>query len=105
MPFYNRRRSAVGDDSPIAAARPKPPMKSFVLVSILLVPALAGCSRWGGRAGDPANLSLACEVSRCECRSPQSGWSFRDTPGQPVAWRADGSAYCPAGLSLSRIAQ
>jgi hypothetical protein len=80
-------------------------MKSFVLLSALLVPALAGCSWWGGGGRDPANLSLACEVSKCECRRTQSGWSLRDSPGQPVSWRADGSAYCPAGLALSRVSQ
>ena len=80
-------------------------MKSLVPLSALLVLVLAGCSWWGGRSGDPANLSLACEVTRCECRAPKSGWSLRDTPGQPVSWRADGSAYCPGGLALSRISQ
>jgi hypothetical protein len=80
-------------------------MKSFVLVSTVLVVALAGCSWWGGRTGDPASLALACEVTKCECRAAQSVWNLRDSPGQPVSWRADGSAYCPAGLSLSRVSQ
>jgi hypothetical protein len=81
-------------------------MKSFAIVCTLLAPVLTGCSLWdSGPAGPPTDLSLACEVTRCECRAPQSSWSLRDNPGQPVLWRADGSAYCPAGLSLSRIAQ
>jgi hypothetical protein len=80
-------------------------MKSFALVTALLLPALAGCSYPGGRTADQANLSLACEMAKCECRAPRSGWSFHDDPGKPVLWRADGSAYCPAGLALSRIAQ
>ena len=80
-------------------------MKPSILVSALLAPVLAGCSWFGGSTSDPANLSLACEIVKCECRAPQSGWSFRDNPGQPVQWRADGSAYCPAGQSLSRISQ
>jgi len=80
-------------------------MKSLVVVCTLLVLALAGCSWWGGPAAEPAKLSLACEVTKCECRAPQSGWTFRDSPAQPVAWHADGSAYCPAGLSLSRVSQ
>jgi hypothetical protein len=81
-------------------------MKSFAIVCTLLAPILAGCSLWdSGPAGTPTDLALACEVTRCECRAPQSSWSFRDNPGKPVLWRADGSAYCAAGLSLSRISQ
>jgi hypothetical protein len=80
-------------------------MKPFVVLWALLVLALAGCSWWRGQAGDSANLSLACEVTKCECRAPQSGWSLRDSPGKPVSWRADGSAFCPAGMSLSRVSQ
>jgi hypothetical protein len=76
-------------------------MKSFAIVCTLLAPVLAGCTP----AAAPTDLSLACEVTRCECRVPQSGWSFHDNPGKPVLWRADGSAYCDAGLALSRIAQ
>jgi hypothetical protein len=77
-------------------------MKSFAMVCAFLAPFLAGCSP---PAAPPTDLSLACEVTRCECRAPQSGWSFHDNPGKPVLWRADGSAYCDAGLALSRIAQ
>jgi hypothetical protein len=81
-------------------------MKSFAMVCTLLAPFLAGCSLWqDAPAAPPTDLSLACEVTRCECRAPQSGWSFHDNPGKPVLWRADGSAYCDAGLVLSRIAQ
>lgn len=81
-------------------------MKSFVIVSTLLVPALTGCSLWEDQpAGNPVDLALACEVSKCECRAPQSTWSFHDNPGKPVLWHADGSAYCPSGLALSRISQ
>src|ERR1700730_15406576 len=81
-------------------------MKSFVIACTLLAPTLAGCSLWqDDPAGPPTDLSLACEVTRCECRAPQSAWSFRDNPGKPVLWRADGSAYCAAGLALSRVSQ
>jgi len=77
-------------------------MKSSAPLCCLFTLALLGCSS-SGPSDEQANLSLACEVTKCECRVPKSGWSLRDAPGQAVAWRADGSAYCPPGLSLSRI--
>jgi len=61
--------------------------------------ALLGCTG----ANDPVNLSLACEMVKCECRPPKSSWSLSDAPGRPVEWRHDGSAYCRQGLSLTRI--
>jgi hypothetical protein len=74
---------------------------------IWLFPALAvatvGC---GSSSGDgPGNLSLACETVKCECRPPKSSWSLSNAPGQPVEWRADGSAYCREGLTLTRVAK
>jgi hypothetical protein len=79
-------------------------MKSFVVLCTLLIPALAGCSLWEEKpAPRPDDLALACEVTRCECRAPQSAWSFRDNPGKPVLWRTDGSAYCADGLALTRL--
>jgi hypothetical protein len=63
--------------------------------------ALVGC---GSSAGDdPGNLSLACEMVKCECRPPKSSWSLSEAPGQSVEWRADGSAYCREGLALTRL--
>ena len=80
-------------------------MKLAKLLCLLGALAVAGCSLWEAPASEPANLSLACEMTKCECRPPTSVWSFSDTPGKPVAWRSDGSAYCPAGLALSRVAE
>ncbi len=82
-------------------------MKSLVAVCTLLVLgiAFAGCAWWDKPAGESTDLSLACEVTKCECRTPQSAWTFRDNPSKPVLWHADGSAYCPVGLSLSRVTQ
>jgi hypothetical protein len=64
--------------------------------------ALSGCGYFSG-TGDPGNLSLACEMVKCECRPPKSTWSLSDAPARPVEWRHDGSAYCRQGLSLTRL--
>ena len=64
--------------------------------------ALLGCGFFSD-ANDPGNLSLACEMVKCECRPPKSSWSLGDAPGRPVEWRHDGSAYCRQGLSLTRL--
>ncbi len=77
-------------------------MKLPATSSALLAFAVVGCSLWD-KPVDSADLSLACEVTKCECRAPKSAWSFHDNPAQPVAWRSDGSAYCPQGLSLNRV--
>jgi hypothetical protein len=71
-----------------------------------LSPALAfvlfGCGFFSS-ANDPGNLSLACEMVKCECRPPKSSWSLREAPPRPVEWRADGSAYCREGFALTRL--
>jgi hypothetical protein len=79
----------------------KLPKSLFPLIAL----AVGGCSLWDAPADAPANLSLACEMTKCECRPPTSSWSFTDTPGKPVAWRTDGSAYCPTGLALGRVVE
>jgi len=65
---------------------------------------LAGCSL---RLTDPPEsqerLSLACETAKCDCRSPQSSFSFATQTVDPVQWRNDGSAYCRKGLLLGRV--
>jgi hypothetical protein len=108
-PRYSRPRRAAATVRPYPAAGPEAPMKVRKFLFPLVALAVAGCSSWeppwDAPAGDPVNLSLACEMTKCECRPPISVWSFSDTPGKPVSWRADGSAYCPAGLALNRAAE
>jgi len=62
-----------------------------------------GLSRRFGGLAAVDEVSLACEMVKCECRPPKSSWSLSDAPGQPVQWRHDGSAYCRQGLSLTRL--
>ncbi len=76
----------------------KLPAASYAVLAF----AVTGCSLWD-KPVETADLSLACEVTKCECRAPQSRWKFHDDPGKPVAWRSDGSAYCPEGLFLRRV--
>lgn len=64
---------------------------------LLLVVAMlaAGC------VSDDKGLSGACQVQRCVCAP--GGWSPASaSQGEPVLWRADGSAWCPEGLELHR---
>jgi hypothetical protein len=82
--------------------------RRLVFALVALSP-LAGCSTLGLGSGsdtpssDQANLALACEVARCECRPPNSALSFTTVKPDPVLWRPDGTAYCREGYQLSRI--
>jgi len=44
-------------------------------------------------------LSLACEVTKCDCAS--DFMTLFDS--QPVQWKPDGSASCPEGYHLRRL--
>lgn len=45
------------------------------------------------------DLSLVCEVSKCDC-AKSAGFSM---DSKPVDWRPDGSASCPAGYYLRSL--
>jgi hypothetical protein len=77
----------------------------FRLASMILVLGLTGCSTLGFGDGAPkrADLAMACQVSRCECRAPRSAFSFTSDKPEPVQWRSDGTAYCREGYELSRV--
>jgi hypothetical protein len=73
------------------------------LIGAAIAGPLAGCS-WVDPPVEPqARLALACETVRCECRIPQSRFTFSKAPPAPIVWRSDGSASCPEGYLLSRV--
>jgi len=64
---------------------------------LILAGLLAGCA---DRAeSEAAKLSLACQVSKCDCISDTV--SFFDE--EPVQWKQDGTASCPEGYHLRRL--
>jgi hypothetical protein len=67
------------------------------IVVALIGGALAGCAAEAEK--EAARLSLACQVSRCDCIS--NTFAFFDS--QPVQWKQDGAAYCPDGYHLRRL--
>ena len=44
-----------------------------------------------------SNLSLRCEVAKCECQDPAKPFS----PAASVVWNQDGTASCGEGLRLA----
>jgi hypothetical protein len=64
----------------------------IALLGGLLV--LAGCA--GGDSMSQQDLSLACEMRKCDCASDASSFD----PGIPVQWQLDGSASCKKGYHL-----
>lgn len=68
------------------------------ILSTLILGLVAGCAAEVEK--EATRLSLACETSKCDCASDVM--TLFDS--QPVQWRADGSAYCPADYHLRRLA-
>jgi len=59
-----------------------------------LLLALSACA-----GNDPArqeNLSLACQMRKCDCAPDNEPFK----PGVPVLWATDGSTYCPKAYHL-----
>jgi hypothetical protein len=73
-----------------------PPMPRATL-SLLVLGLVAGCAAAAEK--ENAKLSLACQMSRCECA--HDVMALFDT--QPVQWKPDGSASCPEGYHLRRL--
>jgi len=67
------------------------------ILSILVFGFMAGCAAQVEK--ETAKLSIACEVSRCDCASD----ILTLFVSQPVQWKSDGSASCPDGYHLRRL--
>jgi hypothetical protein len=67
------------------------------LLPLLL--ALSACA--GDDAATQQNLSLACEMRKCDCAP--DGEPFK--AGVPVLWQTDGSTYCPKAYHLRLLDQ
>jgi hypothetical protein len=74
----------------------EPPMQRAIL-STLILGLLSGCA--AAIEKETAKLSLACEVSKCDCAS--NFMTLFDS--QPVQWKPDGTAYCPEDYHLRRL--
>jgi len=59
--------------------------------------ALAACA--GDSSMTQQDLSLACEMHKCDCASDSSTFD----PGTPVQWQLDGSASCKKGYHLRML--
>jgi hypothetical protein len=64
-----------------------------------LLVALSACA--GDNPERQQNLSLACEMRKCDC-APDSEL-FK--AGVPVLWQTDGSTYCPKSYHLRILDQ
>jgi hypothetical protein len=67
------------------------------LLTLLL--ALSACA--GNDAANQQNLSLACEMRKCDCAPDNEPFK----PGVPVLWQTDGSTYCPKAYHLRVLDQ
>jgi hypothetical protein len=68
------------------------------ILSTLILGLVAGCAAEAEKEG--TRMSFACQVSKCDCAS--NIMTLFDA--QPVQWKSDGSAYCPEGYHLRRLA-
>ena len=67
-----------------------------------LLPLLVALSACAGDSPErQQNLSLACEMRKCDC-APDSEL-FK--AGVPVLWQTDGSTYCPKSYHLRILDQ
>jgi hypothetical protein len=67
------------------------------LLPLLL--ALSACA--GNDAATQQNLSLACEMRKCDCAPDNEPFKA----GVPVLWQTDGSTYCPKAYHLRLLDQ
>jgi hypothetical protein len=67
------------------------------ILSILVLGLVAGCAAEAEK--EATKLSLACQMSRCDCASDVM--ALFDT--EPVQWKSDGRASCPEGYHLRRL--
>jgi hypothetical protein len=59
---------------------------------------LAACA---GSAPPPADLSLACQLTKCTCVGERPSF-FAKIPTADVLFQKDGTAYCALGMRLER---
>jgi hypothetical protein len=64
-----------------------------------LLLALSACA--GNDAATQQNLSLACELRKCDCAPDNEPFKA----GVPVLWQTDGSTYCPKAYHLRLLDQ
>jgi len=67
------------------------------VLSAIVIGVLAGCT--GAAEKEAAQLSLACQMQRCDCISN----TFLFVDSEPVLWKLDGTAYCRDGYHLRRL--
>ena len=78
-----------------AGSRGRRPARSAGWITLLGgLLALAGCAPESSM--NQQDLSLACEMRKCDCAPDSSTFD----PGIPVQWQLDGSAYCKKGYHL-----
>jgi hypothetical protein len=66
------------------------------LAGLALPVLLAACT---SPQSDNKNLSLACEVSKCDCI--EDGVFGKNA--QPPSWKPDGTAFCPVNFHLRAL--
>jgi hypothetical protein len=69
--------------------------RGWGLLALLLV--VSACSSGASQE----DLSLACEMHKCDCAPDSSSFD----PGVPVLWQQDGSATCPKAHHLRVLDQ
>ena len=69
-------------------------LRLSLLVGLLALSACAGDSSMSQQ-----DLSLACEMHKCDCAADSSSFD----PGTPVQWQLDGSASCKKGYHLRML--
>ena len=69
--------------------------RAIGLLAVLLF--LAACAGDSGKSQE--ELSLACEMHKCDCAPDASSFAT----GVPVLWNLDGSAYCPKAYHLRML--
>jgi hypothetical protein len=82
-----------GEEGSEGAARRRGAGRLGALAGLLF---LSACANQGMSQED---LSLACEMHKCDCASDSSSFAA----GVPVLWQLDGSAYCPKGYHLRML--
>lgn len=65
-------------------------------LALIMALSLAGCVT--GSRDRQTSLAGACQMRKCECMEAGSMTPFAER--RPVAWRANGDAYCPDGFQL-----
>ena len=80
--------------------RPMGRAAGWIGPQLVLLGGLFGLSACAGDSSmTQQDLSLACEMHKCDCASDSSTFD----PGIPVQWQLDGSAFCKKGYHLRML--